>query len=308
MSKRVCVFFVLAAVALAGVVLPTRGDAPARASQSTAAAASGVGEGFSSYRAPTGPELTPLAAATIALSRLRLEERQPGAAAASGEATMTVAHGTLAEAKAVLEGKPPSAAETGSTVSCIGANGELSSCPIPRETAERRQSGAYVVAMAGRRFAPSVPVPPGRHGPTGTVRALVLNSVTGFIEEEYVGSAMPKVSALQDATAFSEGTVAAAAASGRASQSVMLNPRLGYLFGSVYRGRAAAAGWRVHVTPAGSTRGGMVRTTEQDGRFELHILAGRYVVSAQRPGGSSCGTRITRVVPHGVAHVAIVCR
>lgn len=134
------------------------------------------------YVRPTGPQLSPRQAEQIAVREAR-RAQEPGAI------KVTVARGPFLAAQAVTEGQSPASARMPPGAS--------------PETREWFSSKAYLVVMQGHRFAPSVPVPRGRKGPSGSVMVVILDSHTGFREGLSIGKRVPKARELSPVVSFS---------------------------------------------------------------------------------------------------------
>jgi hypothetical protein len=291
MSRRKLRLTLLMVPAVVGVILwatVVNGDA-------VTSGATSPSERLTDYRAPTGPELSVDAVAAKALQHAR-------AAHEAGALKMTIGHGTFGEAHAALEGRSPSQAVSTETVNVLHNDGTITA-GHDAEIEEWRQSAAYLIVMTGSKFTPAAPVPRGRKGPSGKVMGLVLDSHTGFVEEEYVGETAPK----QVSEVHTVATKSVAAESQAAHVALRPNPRWGLLVGHLYVQHVLAPGWRVLIGrhlkhPV------MTATTTADGTFELRAVAGQYLVAAKRPDGRLCGAVRARIVRHAEEHIAIECR
>ncbi len=284
-SKRAWPALLAALILACAVGLTTRSGAKAESGQPPQARLTG-------YTAPTGPELEPLAAARAVAGKYA---RQAGQL---GELEVSVARASFAEAVAVTDGKDPSEAETTSD------NAEI---------AEWRASAAYLVVIKATApnatFAPNVPTPRGRSGPTGAVMSLIIDSHTGFVEGQTIGPSTPKLSAL--GSVLNTRIAAIVGAAGDVQTAALgAAPRPGLLIGKVYVGQRVAKGW--HVLVAHSRRelahhAILAARTGGGGSFTIPLTAGEYLVAAVRPNGERCGVRTARIVHHNRTHVVLKC-
>ena len=267
-TKLVALALLLAVGVVAGTVGTAQSQAPA----------SPTGERFTNYTAPTGPELSPQEAAAKAVQRVLDTEREGHPAAISG--VIEVAHSTEAVAAAVQEGLAPADAQT------VGSDAEQT---------EIHQAPAYLVVMHGQ-FALNVPKPPGKPGPRGTVLSMVVDAHTGWVVALQLGGETPKTSDLGPVTSVPVEATAVAAR--------FVNPRSGVLSGSVTAGRKVGAHWRTTVRAAGFKRS---KRTGAQGGFSYVLAPGRYRVSAFRPNGRLCASKVKTIGPRQRVYVALHC-
>jgi hypothetical protein len=235
-----------------------------------ARAASTNGERFTNYIAPTGPEMTPEQAQSIAV----LAARRAGE---TGAIHLTQARSDFARAHAVLMGgKPSEADESG-----------------PAERAEEMRSGVWVSVMTatdGTAFSPNVPTPRGHVGPSGQVMVIVTDAHTGFIKERYLGPVAPDVSLLGPEL---NATIPAVTGMARAATAVRRDPKLGFIEGRLIPARVGRLvtlrGTHGHVVD--SMKSLAAGTETRAGAFGFRALEGHYVISAPHCGRLSLHIR-----------------
>jgi hypothetical protein len=276
MRTRLIALTVLAICAAAAGVSLASHDTSAANSQEVA----GGEERFTNYVQPTGPEITPQVAAEKAIQHVYDTEGPD--ARASIAATVEVAHSTEAVAAAVQEGVPPAEAQT------VGSDAEQT---------ELRQSTVYLVVMRGA-FAPLVPTPRGKSGPTGNIFSMIVDAHTGFVLGLQLGGAAPRMAELGPVTLLTVDAPSIASAAVRASTK-------GMLLGTVYRGKAPAVGWRT-VVRSGNHK--VTRRTSSRGGFFFELQPGTYTLSAYRPSGKLCGRRTETIKRRHNTFVTLQCK
>jgi hypothetical protein len=238
----------------------------------------------STYRAPTGPEMTPQEATDSVVERFGRKDGK-----VLGEMTAITAHSNFAQAWAVVNGKKPAEAEYGG----------------PADIAEWRTSPSYLVVMrasAGQGFSPNVPVPPGYESPTASVMSMIVDAHTGQKESlnlEHsppahlyeLGAAMVSVIPPTDATAAAH---------------IPLG-NLGDIVGRLYsNNRPAIRGWHVIVK---RRRRLVARSrTYTHGSFSFRMVPGTYVVAGQKPSGKLCGARNVTVTRAHESQITLSCK
>lgn len=262
----------------------------AYAAQMPAASQSGEGEiNIMNYKAPTGPEMTPLAAVTSAIRFARGAEQY-------GELAISVSHSTFAQAQAVVESRAPSTANMGGVA----------------EIAEWRESPVYLVEFKtttpGEKFTPNVSVPPGRKGPSGEVMALIVDAHTGALEGRHIGSKPLSLSELGPVATMSvpAESATAFAASARARERAP-----GYVEGRLYVRGHPKSGWQMTIARSSTKLGNrFVKTlnTEKGGLFITRLHPGSYVIGARARGarGKLCGVQRLTIRPRTVARTVTV--
>jgi hypothetical protein len=251
-----------------------------------ASAATTESERFTTYRAPTGPELTAAQAQSRAVAFARRAHQL-------GSLTLTTAHSTFAQAHVVMMGESLSEARADESG--------------PAERAEEMRSLVWVTMMtaaSGEVFEPNNPVRLGHKAPSGKVMVVVADAHTGFIKEEYLGPTAPDISLLGPTTTASVQAEGAAPENQTATASERLNPKLGIIVGRLSPARVH---WPVSVANAHHHRLATERSLTSGletkaGHFSFRELEGKYFVSA--PG---CGSRSVRVHGRRTTHVVLRC-
>jgi hypothetical protein len=265
---------VIVAALLAGGALAARVSASAQSVEQNPAPAADV----MNYKTQTGPEMTPLAAASGVVRFARMAEQY-------GELTVSTAHATFAQAEAAVGGVA--------------------------EIAEWRQSPAYLVVFKttnpGGRFIPNVPTPAGHTGPSGTVMALIVDAHTGFVEGRYVGSETPPLNDLGPVATMNvtaESTTAFAA-------SVRARERApGDIIGRLYVHGRATAGWRIVIarsTAKLTSRPVKTLRTMSGGEFFVRVHPGKYVIGAEGAKRKLCGVHSFTVPARPETRVTVRC-
>jgi hypothetical protein len=275
----------LKVVAIAAAVLLAGGLLLEGEDHSRASAATTESERFTTYRAPTGPELTVAQAQSRAVTFARR-------AGQLGALTLTTAHSTFARAHVVMMRE-----------SLAEAQADESG---PAERAEEMRSPVWVTmvtAPPGQVFEPTNPVRRGHKAPSGKVMVVVADAHTGFIKEEYLGPTPPDISLLGPrSTAFAPAK--AVASESQATASVRLNPKRGEIVGRLIPARVH---WPVSVANTHHHRLATEKSLQSGpetnaGEFSFRELEGRYIVSA--PG---CGSRTVTVRGRRETHVTLHC-
>ena len=247
-----------------------------------AGAASTNGERFTSYIAPTGPEMKLEQVQSLAV----LAARRAGE---TGTIHLTQVQSNFAHAHVVLMGEKPSEAAADESG--------------PAERAEEMRSSVWVSMMTatdGSSFSPNVPTPRGHTGPSGQVMVIVTDAHTGFIKERYLGPQAPDLSLLGPEL---NTTIPAEEVVGTARAATMLNPKLGSIQGRLSPARVGrlvtlrdAHGRVVHTT-----RSVAASTETRAGSFGFRALEGHYVISAPHCGRLSLhirGLHVSAVTLH----------
>lgn len=229
------------------------------------------------FKAPTGPSMSPAAAAQIATS----EAARAGEASPSG---VTQAKGTFAQMQAILD-----------------PHGTTAAGP---ETREWLASAAYLTVMHGS-FTSGF-VAPGTEPLKGGVMAVITDAHSGWVEGQYIGqhapasadlTAIPATQPVAAASRIAAGVTARRGEiSGRLVQSNALpgagSERHGLGHWPVVIGRGKLP-LRLPSGGAGAEhRAGILKrvTTGPGGRFVVHMPPGRYVVAGVwRAGSPSAG-------------------
>jgi hypothetical protein len=115
------------------------------------------------------------------------------------------------------------------------------------------------------------------------------------------------VESLEDVTRLSSTAVEADTSAAQAGTGAKANPRLGWLVGRVYLRGKPLADARVLVRPAHSRKRWTARRALSSGRFAFHLLAGRYLLAADR-GGRLCGAQEMPVRRGQETRVVLACR
>lgn len=245
-------------------------------------------ERFTTYREPTGPELTPQEAMEKAVQRVLMLEQSasPLAEALSSRAVaVDVTHSNLASVRAVEQGRQPSEAiTTGSDI----------------EQTELLRSAVYLVRMTGQ-FRPDVPRPRDATAPHGSVILVTLDAHTGVMIGLQLGGT-PDIPALGPVVRFSIGT---GSDSGSATVAEPLDQRRGLLLGTVFHYGKPARGWRI-VVASGQEHSSA--TTTGEGGFVFHLLPGTYAVRAFSPKGTPCAKRTEQIFRRHNSYVALQCK
>ena len=276
MRTRLIALMVLAICAAAAGVSLAGHDTTVANSQEVA----GGEERFTNYVQPSGPEITPQVAAEKAIQHVY--DTEGSGAGASIAPTVEVAPSTEAVAAAVQEGKTPAEAQT------VGSDAEQT---------ELRQSAVYLVVMRGA-FAPVVPTPRGKPGPTGSIFSMIVDAHTGFVLGLQLGGAAPRMAELGPVALITVETSTIASAAVRASTK-------GMLLGIVYRGKAPAVGWRT-VVRSGHHK--VTKSTSSHGGFFFELQPGTYTLSAYRPNGKLCSRRTEAIKRRHNTFVTLQCK
>lgn len=220
-----------------------------------------------SYVAPTGPELLLEGVRAVALKEAELS----GVPSPSG---MTATRSTFAAAQGVMQ---PGAPITGPSEAWL-------------------ESSAYLVVMHGN-FTAHRSIPRGSEAPKGTVMSLILDSHTGRVEGESIGSVTPNPGQLDAARQLSASPTAEVASNngtivGRVYENGSPPPKRGIQPPPPH----VAVGFPVlafSAAPQGLQITNIVaRTiTRRDGSFRLSLKPGHYWIAAKKklPGGFLCG-------------------
>jgi hypothetical protein len=253
-----------------------------------------------SYRAPTGPEITPTEAVAIATSQARNAESpacNETGCYLSGF-TVATAHGLFGQAQAVAERRSPRTAQL------VQGNPEMD---------EWQQSSAYLVVMESNTpFTLDVSHPRKQPAPSGNVFSMIVDAHTGFVEGRTLGPEAPDAAALGPVIASTaareavasdsrpEGTVAVAARGGvRPGEYVRLK-------GQVHLTKGAARGWRV-VVGRNIAKPEYTKNANSSGRFTVRVRFGTYQIAAQRPKDGLCGKRTVTLPRHSKPHITLHC-
>jgi hypothetical protein len=274
-------------VAIAVSVLIASGLLLQSTDHSKASAATTETGRFTTYRAPTGPELTVTQAQSGAVAFARR-------AGQVGALTLTTAHSTFALAHALMMGESVSEAQAAESDG-------------PAERVEEMRSPVWITMMtaaSGEVFEPINPVRRGHKAPSGKVVVVVADAHTGFIKEEYLGPTAPNISQLGVTATASVPAETAGSESQTATASVRLNPKLGIISGRL---SPARVGWPVSITNIHRRRLATEKSLPSGpetkaGSFSFRELEGKYVVSA--PG---CGSLRVTVRGRRETHVSLHC-
>lgn len=239
---------------------------------------------MTSYRTPTGPELTP----AVATDRVVMEFAREDAGVL-GPVSVTTVNSTFAEAQAVVDGEPSSAAVYGG----------------PADIAEWRNSPVYTVVMRtgpGETFKPNVSVPRGHQAPTGQVMSVIIDAHTGQNESLNLEPTAPsRLGELGIETQSEFPAVSAAEAASLPSGNV------GMLVGQLFVSGKPVTGWNVFVGSKPMARLSTRHRTHERGVFSFRLRPGRYYVKAGRPNHGFCGETIVTVFRHRDTKVKLRC-
>jgi len=223
------------------------------------------------YTAPTGPEL-----GVPAIEAIAIKEAQ-----SAGEPRPTqivMAQGTFAALAAVME---------------LSANVQSSSNPT---VAAWLNTPAYLVQMHGQFSPTRVPVPPGRHAPTGRVYEVILDAHTGVRLGRSVG-------------AEAESPDLGALGLGSAQASIVHEIPLGALNRGLIAGIVHGKGIAKRRVFAFQAHRKIAATiTDRHGRFFFRLHYGLYRVVVRRPNGSACASKRITVRPLVASYVGLSCR
>lgn len=277
----------LAAVFAGGLLLEGSDRSGARAATTEPGPTSGEAERFTTYRAPTGPELT----AAQAQARAVEFARRAGQLSAL---TLMTAHATLAQAHVVLMGEGLAEAQADESG--------------PAERAEEMRSPVWVTmvtAPAGEVFEPNDPAPRGHTAPSGKVLVVVADAHTGFVKEEYLGPTAPDIGLLGPTTTASVPAQAAAQEAQTAAVGTHFNVKQGIIAGRLSPPRVR---WPVSVANARHRRLATERSLPagaetRAGEFSFRELEGTYTVSAPR-----CGSLRVKVRRRRETHITLHCK
>jgi hypothetical protein len=239
---------------------------------------------MTSYRTPTGPELTARAATDRVVTEFARED-----GGVLGPLSVTTTHSTFAAAQAVVNAEPPSAAVTGG----------------PADITEWRNSPVYTVVMRaapGETFKPNVSVPRGDEGPTGQVMSVIIDAHTGQRESLNLEPRVP--SRLSELGTAIQGEYPAVSAAQAAS---LPSGNVGFLVGQLYVSNKPAAGRYVFVGSQPMPRLSTRHKTGQHGVFSFRLAPGRYYVKAGKPNDGFCGATKVTVARHKYTKVNLHC-
>jgi hypothetical protein len=248
--------------------------------------ASTTEERMTSFRTPTGPEMTPEAATNLVVNRWARED-----GGMTGTLAVTTVHTVFAQAAAVANEQTVNEATYGG----------------PADIAEWRTSPVYMVTMtaaSGGAFKPNVSVPPKQSEPSGTVMTVIVDAHTGFKYGLIVASAPP--SKLDELGPAFQTVVSAEPAVATASHSEPPLRNVGAVIGHVHFDGHAVEGWHVvvgHKLPDHV----MVTKTYEDGAFGFSLKVGSYEIAVKRPNGQLCGKRTMRIKHHTRIEVELSC-
>lgn len=272
--KRLLIIITTGALVVAAVATQISGAASSPAAPSP----------FMSYTAPTGPEMTPGAAAEAAL-RFAREAHEPG------EVKMTLAHGTEAQAEALAEGKTVAAgkkreamlAAPPSSTFCFG--GQNSPCTMAEQEQAKAvllaeaQTPSYIATLTGKSFAPAEHLRKGAHAVTGNKMIVVFDAHTGRQSGLTIGTnaPTPKASELAPVSMFvSSSTEAVAQVASQA-------PKDGVIQGTI-RGANRVVVFK-------GKRDVWARARAHHGEFKVGaIYPGAYSIAGQH-AGRYCGVK-----------------
>ncbi len=239
---------------------------------------------MTSYRTPTGPELTTAVATAQVVTQFARED-----AGVLGPLSVTTTHSTFAQAQAIANGEPASAAVTGG----------------PADITEWRNSPVYTVVMRaapGETFKPNVSVPRGHEAPTGQVMTVIVDAHTGRKESLNLEPTAPsRLSELGTLTQLELPAVSAAEAASLPSGNV------GFLVGQLYVSNKPVAGRYVFVGSKPMPRLSTRHTTGQHGTFSFRLTPGKYYVKASKSKGGFCGATTVTVFRHKYTKVNLHC-
>jgi hypothetical protein len=198
------------AILVAGAALLTSAVTVVAMSHGAARADGPTEAPFVTYRAPTGPEMSPSAVANTAIRYAR-------EFGDDGEVTLELARGTLTQVKALMEGGSLATAQaqegqlrsaTPSSTFCFG--GQNASCTATevqhaKETLyEEGQTSTYLVAMSGKGFKPPERLPRGRSPIVADKVILLVDGHTGIQVGMTIGAgtSVPNLAELHAASRF----------------------------------------------------------------------------------------------------------
>jgi hypothetical protein len=248
------------------------------------AATTQAGERMTSYRAHTGPELTPTEATNIAVS---LYARDDGKV--FGALDVVTVHANLAENLAVAEGHTVTDAIYGG----------------PADVAEWRLSPTYLVSMrapAGSSFSPNVPHPPSTSPPTGSVMTVILDAHTGWRVSMNLEQSMPP--SIDELGPQLHTQIGAITSFARIAGPPLGN--VGEVSGYVAVKKHREAGWKVTARRKGTTV--QVRRASKGGVFVFRLTPGTYTLSAVSGRGRRCGSRKVKILRHRETTANLICR
>jgi hypothetical protein len=247
--------------------------------------ASTTEERMTSYRTPTGPEMTPEAATNLAVNRWAREDGQM-----DGALAVTTVHTVFAQAMAVANGQAANEATYGG----------------PADIAEWRTSTVYMITMktTSGTFRPNVSVPRNQSAPSGSVMTVIIDAHTGMKEGLSLTAAPPtKLNELGPAL---QTNVPAVSSATTANHSVPMRKNVGAVIGRVDSGGRPVVGWHVvvgHKLP----RHTMISKTYEDGAFGFSLKVGSYEIAAKRPNGRLCDKRTVRIKRRTRTEVNLSC-
>lgn len=291
-----------------GLLMPLTVGCVVLATHSSAGATTSSEPAPVGYHAPSGPELSPAAAAADAIKYVQ-------GGAEPGEIILRVARGSFAQARAVLDANEgvagPSASGNASCFpgfSCTPAEVEQHE----RERRELEESRAYIVEMTGTAFSP--PAGRLRKGETpsaasGEVETVIINAQTGFLEERTIGGQHPNLDSLGPVTELSASI--SAGASGDAAPAIRIRKRadgtiVGRVSGTTERhilivlseGDERESPKDVHTVAR--------TTTNSHSTFEIRgVLPGTYRIKASR---GNCRARNVTVKARKTTEITLTCR
>lgn len=229
-------------------------------------------ERMTSYRTPTGPEMTPEAAINLVVNRWGREQ-----GGMDGALTVTTVHTVFAQAMAVANDQAANEATYGG----------------PADIAEWRTSPVYMITMQTTSgiFRANVSVPRKQRAPSGSVMTVIIDAHTGIKEGLTLGSAPP--TRLNELGPSLQTNVPAVSSATAATHSVRPGI-MGAIIGRVESHGHAAIGWHVvvgHKLP----RHEIVTKTYEDGLFGFSLKVGSYEIAAKQPNGQLCDKQTVRI-------------